>query len=104
MIRDPEARHRREVRRQRRILADLEADLRLFQTLMDHACALGVRFPQNPLEGVEPHKTVVGLQGIRSNRNERRGPQGNTEKADHNLCKLCVSLRLCGERIPHQTV
>jgi len=53
MIRDPETWRRWEARWQRRTSADLEANLRVFRTLMEHARALGVWPPENPLEGIE---------------------------------------------------
>jgi len=53
MIRDPETWCRWEAQWQRSTPADLEANLRLFQTLMDHARALGAWPPKDPLEGIE---------------------------------------------------
>ena len=53
MIRDKKAWEQFEAQWQRRQEPDLEANLRLFEVLIEHARALGVRPPQDPLEGIE---------------------------------------------------
>lgn len=53
MIRDLESWRRWEAEWQRLTPADLEAGLKVFQTLLEHARALGVWPPKDPLEGIE---------------------------------------------------
>ena len=53
MIRDPKRWRQFEAAWQRRAEADLEANLRVFHTLLRHARSLGVWPPKDPLEGLE---------------------------------------------------
>jgi len=53
VIRDTEAWREWEVHWQRRKPANLEANLRVFWTLVEHARALGAWPPKDPLEGIE---------------------------------------------------
>ncbi len=53
MIRDRHAFQQFEARLQRRTAADLETNLQVFETLMEHARSLGVWPPVDPLEGLE---------------------------------------------------
>ncbi len=53
MIRDKKAWQQFEAEWQRRQKPDLEANLRVFEVLLEHARALGVWPPPDPLDGIE---------------------------------------------------
>ncbi len=53
MIRHPQTWHRWEAQWQRRTRADFETNARVFQTLLEHARALGVWPAVDPMAGIE---------------------------------------------------